>query len=104
MGVGGAISLLVGALTGLVNGLGVSDQLTGDAIGRLPGVTAYPSRANFILLRVDDAAGVFERLKQRKVLVKNLHGSHPLLAGCLRVTVGMPRENQMFLSALGDSL
>lgn len=75
-----------------------------EAIGRLPGVTAYPSRANFILFRVDDATGVFERLKQRKVLVKNLHESHPLLAGCLRVTVGLPRENQMFLSALGDSL
>jgi histidinol-phosphate aminotransferase len=75
-----------------------------EAIGRLPGVTAYPSRANFILFRVNDAAGVFGKLKQRKVLVKNLHGSHPLLGGCLRVTVGTPRENQMFLSALGDSL
>jgi histidinol-phosphate aminotransferase len=75
-----------------------------EAIGRLPGVTAYPSRANFILFRVNDAAGVFERLRQHKVLIKNLHGSHPWLAGCLRVTVGMPRENQIFLSALSDSV
>jgi histidinol-phosphate aminotransferase len=75
-----------------------------DGLRALPGVNAFPSRANFILFRVNDAAGVFERLKQRKVLIKNLHGSHPLLAGCLRVTVGMPRENEIFLSALSDSL
>jgi histidinol-phosphate aminotransferase len=75
-----------------------------EALGRQRGVTAFASRANFILFRVRDAAGVFERLKQHKVLIKNLHGSHPLLAGCLRVTVGTPRENQTFLSALSDSL
>ena len=75
-----------------------------EALRALRGVTVFPSRANFILFRVNDATGVFERLKQRKVLIKNLHGSHPLLAGCLRVTVGTPQENRTFLSALSDSL
>ena len=75
--------------------------------GALAGVRGghpWPSLANFILFRVPDAPGVFERLKQRKVLIKNLHGSHPRLDNCLRVTVGTPPENEAFLSALRDSL
>jgi histidinol-phosphate aminotransferase len=36
--------------------------------------------------------------------VKNLHGSHPALEGCLRVTVGTPGENDRFLAALRESL
>jgi len=66
----------------------------------LPGVTAYPSDANFILFRIQQAERVFDGLKRRGVLVKNLHGSHRLLADCLRVTVGTPDENAAFLSAL----
>jgi len=66
----------------------------------LPGVEAYASEANFILFRVAKADEVFSGLKQRGVLIKNLHGSHPLLADCLRVTVGTPTENAQLLSAL----
>jgi histidinol-phosphate aminotransferase len=43
---------------------------------------------------------VFQELKQRGILVKNLDGSHPLLKNCLRVTVGTPDENTQFLGAL----
>lgn len=73
-----------------------------DALQSLPGVDAFPSQANFILFRV--AAGrageVFEGLKRGGVLIKNLHGSHPALHDCLRVTVGKPEENRAFLAAL----
>jgi histidinol-phosphate aminotransferase len=75
-----------------------------DALNGFTGITAFPSRANFILFRVDNATDVFERLKHNKVLVKNLHGSHALLRDCLRVTVGTPEENRTFQSALGKSL
>ncbi len=71
---------------------------------RLPGVEAYASDANFILFRVTGADQVFTGLKQRGVLIKNLDGSHPLLANCLRVTVGTPDENTRFLRALAASL
>lgn len=74
------------------------------ALSALDRVSAFPSRANFVLFRVDDAPGVFARLKQKKVLIKNLHGSHPLLDNCLRVTVGAPYENDLFLSALSQSI
>jgi len=74
-------------------------ELTG-----MPGITAYPSDANFILFRTSKAERVFDGLKQRGVLIKSLHGSHLLLADCLRVTVGTPDENTAFLSALKQTL
>jgi histidinol-phosphate aminotransferase len=71
---------------------------------QVPGVTAYPSDANFILFRVSHAERVFDGLKRRGVLIKSLHGSHRLLADCLRVTVGTPDENTAFLTALTQTL
>jgi len=71
---------------------------------RVPGVTVYPSDANFILFRVSQAERVFDGLKRRGVLIKSLHGSHRLLRDCLRVTVGTPDENTAFLTALTQTL
>ena len=70
----------------------------------LPGVQPFPSEANMILVRVPDAARVFDGLKARKVLVKNISKMHPLLAQCLRLTVGTPQENTLMLAALKESL
>jgi len=67
-------------------------------------VRAYPSDANFILFHVAHSGRVFEGLKQRGVLIKNLNGAHPALADCLRVTVGTPAENERFIVALQESL
>src|SRR5690349_5747092 len=75
-----------------------------EALRRMPGVTAYPSDANFILFRTSQAERVVDGLKQRGVLIRSLHGSHRLLADCLRVTVGTPDENAAFLSALKQTL
>ncbi len=69
---------------------------------QLRGVAVWPSQANFLLLRVNHAQQVFNQLKQQGILIKNLHGSHPLLDNCLRVTVGKPEENQQFLTALRE--
>ncbi len=69
-------------------------------LAALPGVAAYPSDANFILFRVPDADRTFEGLKQKGVLIKNLTRAHPMLASCLRVTVGTPQENTQFLTGL----
>jgi histidinol-phosphate aminotransferase len=73
---------------------------------QLPGVTAYPSEANFILCRMPGGRGsrVFAGLKEHRILVKNLDGAHPLLQDCLRVTVGTAGENQAFLDALREVL
>lgn len=70
------------------------------ALGKLQGVEGFATHANFVLARVPDAPRWFDRLRQAGILVKNLHGSHPLLAGCLRFTVGTPEENDAVLAAL----
>jgi histidinol-phosphate aminotransferase len=75
-----------------------------QALARLPGVQAFPSQANFLLFRVADAVRCFAGLKARRVLIKNLHGAHPLLENCLRVTIGTPQENDAFLAALAAEL
>ena len=69
-----------------------------------PGVTAFPSEANMILVRVADSAAAFQGMKQRGVLVKNVAALHPLLANCLRLTVGTPEENVLMIDALRQSL
>ena len=74
------------------------------AFAAMPGLQAFPSDANMILVRVPDAAAVFAALKQRGVLVKHVGGLHPLLAECLRITVGTPEENTRMLDALRASL
>ena len=68
----------------------------------LAGLEVFPSDANFLLLRLTrrGAPDVFAGLRAAGVLVKNLHGAHPALADCLRVTVGTPDENDRFLAAL----
>jgi histidinol-phosphate aminotransferase len=38
------------------------------------------------------------------VLIKNLHGGHPMLKDCLRVTVGTPDENAKFMTALQETI
>jgi histidinol-phosphate aminotransferase len=73
-------------------------------LASIPGVTVFPSEANMILVRVPDSRRAFEGMKQRKILVKHIAGLHPLLAHCLRLTVGTPEENTQMLEALKASL
>jgi histidinol-phosphate aminotransferase len=72
----------------------------------MPGLTVWPSRANFILLRAPAgrANEIFAALKQSGVLIKNLHGSGGVLSDCLRVTVGAPEENDALLAGLRAAL
>jgi len=71
---------------------------------KMDGIHPYASQTNFILLRVGNAEHVFNELLQRNILVKNLHGQDDLLAGCLRVTIGKPTENNRFLKAIKEIL
>jgi histidinol-phosphate aminotransferase len=84
-------------------------QQRGELLGRLqslPGLTVYPSSANFILFRVPPGRGeaMFEGLKSGGILIKNLTGSALSLTDCLRVTVGKPEENAAFVRVLASLL
>ena len=71
----------------------------------LPGIQkVWDSEANMVLVRVADSARVYEGMKARKVLVKNVSTMHPLLVNCLRLTVGSTADNAQMLAALQASL
>ena len=59
----------------------------------------FPSDANFILVRVDDADALYDYLLGKGIIVRN-RTRVPGCAGCLRLTVGLPAENEALLNAL----
>jgi histidinol-phosphate aminotransferase len=73
----------------------------GAALARIRGITVFPSAANFLVARFPDAEGRFAALRAAGILVKNVGAWHPLLANCLRITIGTPAENDALLAVLG---
>ena len=74
------------------------------ALDQIDGVTRFPSEANFILIRVADAARTFQGLVSRRILVKNTSGTHPLMHNTLRLTIGTADENDALIAALKQSI
>ncbi len=72
-----------------------------EALAAIPGIRAYPSDSNFILMRVESGSGeaVFRDLMGKGILIRNLN-AHPRLKDCLRVTVGTREENDQFLTQM----
>lgn len=83
----------------------VADTLTerdrlADRLGTLPNVQhIFPSDANFLLVRFEEADAVFEQLIEQKVIVRN-RSSVTRCEDCLRITVGSPAENDRLLDVL----
>jgi histidinol-phosphate aminotransferase len=73
-------------------------------LAALPGVEVFPSKANFLLVRVPDSDHSCAKLLADKILIKNMRKMHPLLANCIRVTVSTPEENAVFLNAFKATL
>ena len=73
-----------------------------ERLAAMDGIQVWPSKANFLLLRMAPGSGTatVAALRERGVLVKDLHGASPLLRDCIRVTVGRAEENAAFLKAL----
>lgn len=74
-----------------------------DGLKRIPGVKPYPSDANYVLFRVEDADYIWSTLYDFGVLVRDFSRT-PMLENCLRVSVGTPEENDAFLHALRDAV
>ena len=71
-----------------------------NALAALEDVRVFPSEENFVTARLPNAQQAFNTLQNNKILVKNLHGTHPLLQNCLRLTIGTPEENDQVLRVL----
>jgi histidinol-phosphate aminotransferase len=72
------------------------------ALRGVEGIEVFASEANLLLFRVAEAQGLWDRLRDAGILVRYFGESGPL-AGCLRVTIGRPEENDTFLAALRAS-
>jgi histidinol-phosphate aminotransferase len=60
----------------------------------------FPSAANFFVARFPDGASRFAALQAAGILVKNVGPWHRLLRNCLRITLGLPAENDALVAAL----
>lgn len=63
-----------------------------DFVGKI-----WPSDANFLLVRFDDAAAAMRRCQEQNVLLRHFGGN---LDDCIRISVGSPDENDQLLRAL----
>ncbi|MCS6796791.1 MAG: histidinol-phosphate transaminase [Raineya sp.] len=67
-------------------------------LAKLPFVEkVYPSDANFLLVKMQNAQSIFEYLLSQKIIVRN---RVKIIAGCLRISVGTKEENQILLEKL----
>lgn len=76
-------------------------KLLMDRMRAIPGIEVFDSDSNYILIRLAHADKVWQQLYDRGILVRDF--SHaPLLENCLRISVGLPEENEEFIKALKD--
>ncbi len=71
-----------------------------EILDQNPEIMVWPSHTNFLLLRSEKAQSIFDDLKENNILIKNLNGSHDMLAQCLRITIGTVDENQAVLALI----
>ncbi len=64
-------------------------------------VHVYPSDANFVLVRTRDAQAFRETARRADILVRTF--DDPLLADCVRITVGRPADNDLLLQAVAGA-
>lgn len=75
-------------------------QEVAEEIAKLPFVKhIYPSDANFLLVKVDDADAVYNHLIADKIIVRNRNRVKGC-EGCLRITIGLGGENEKLLESL----
>ncbi|SHF38258.1 histidinol phosphate aminotransferase apoenzyme [Caldanaerobius fijiensis DSM 17918] len=72
-----------------------------NRLKEIKGVKAYPSAANFILIRVADAEKVHQKLIEKDILVRSFKGD-PYLNDCLRITVGTAEANEHLIKSLRE--
>lgn len=61
----------------------------------------YPSDANFLLIKVGDADGIYNFLRENGVIIRN-RSTQPGCANTLRITVGTPEENRQLINVLNN--
>jgi histidinol-phosphate aminotransferase len=84
-----------------INAITAERERLFNELSSMNGVKPYPSESNFILFRVENADKVFSSLLKQGVLVRNLNN---IVKSSLRVTVGTPEENNIFIDKLKKAI
>jgi histidinol-phosphate aminotransferase len=93
-----------GRLEDRIRKVAASRRKLAEALSGIPGLTVFPSDANFVLVRTPvDGQRAWQRLLDRGVLVRNLSRPGPL-RNCLRITAGTPEENDRCVHALREAI
>jgi histidinol-phosphate aminotransferase len=61
----------------------------------------YPTDANFVLVKVDDANTRYNQLIENGIVIRN-RANQPLCENCLRLTIGTPTENKILINILKE--
>lgn len=86
-----------------INAIIEQREILRKKLQEIEGVTPYPSEANYILFRTNHSSKlIYQALLEKGIQIRNLGG--PELPGFLRVTVGTPQQNAMFLKAVTSVL
>jgi len=64
-------------------------------------IRVFPSDANFLLVKMEDARGIYKYLTDRGIVVRD-RSQVNLCEKSLRITIGSPEENENLLNALKD--
>lgn len=64
-------------------------------------LNVYPSDANFLLVKFENAENVYKYLLSKKIVVRN-RSNQPLCENCLRITVGTFEENEFLITVLKE--
>jgi histidinol phosphate aminotransferase apoenzyme (EC 2.6.1.9) len=68
---------------------------------KIQSIKTHESDTNFFILEVENPTRIFNELKAKDVLVRDV-SSYPLMEKCIRVNVGTRQENERFLAALNE--
>lgn len=75
------------------------EQLSGDLLELKMVKKVYPSDANFILVEVEEALTTYNALVEQGIILRD-RSKVTLCEGCLRITIGTEKENELLLDAL----
>jgi histidinol-phosphate aminotransferase len=90
----------IGQVNGMIRAIVMMREQLKESLLQLPVVKkVYPSDANFLLVKVVDAKGIYDHLLKQEIVVRD-RSKVELCEGCLRITVGTEQENKELVTAL----
>jgi len=76
-----------------------------EEINKIPGMRAYPSEGNFVLIDASilnkDSLEIRDRMAAKGIYIRPMSG-HNMARGFMRVTVGTPDQNQQFIETIKE--